>query len=158
MDLYVVRHATAVPERPDLPDPARPLTAEGRKRFERAVKGMDWFGVRIDRLHHSPWLRAVETAELLTDLVADGGETVVDPGLARPPDGDFLAGLEGERVAVVGHQPWLTELVSILVCGSSRHGARIDLRKGGLVWLQGDPRPRRMTLRVALSPSVLRRV
>jgi phosphohistidine phosphatase len=158
MDLYVVRHAPAVPERADLPDEARPLTAEGRDRFQRAVKGMDRFGVRFDRMHHSPWLRAVETAELLTRLLDDGGETVVEAGLARPPDGHLLSALTGERVAVVGHEPWLSELVSTLVCGSTRHAPRFDLRKGGLVWLRGDPRPRRMTLRAHLPPAALRRM
>ena len=158
MDLFVVRHATAVPQRPDLPDEARPLTPEGRKRFQRAVRGMDRFGVRIDRLHHSPWLRAVETAELLTRLIDDGGETMVDPGLTRVPDEKLLASLVGERVATVGHQPWLAELVSLLVCGSARHAARFDLRKGGLVWLQGELRPRRMTMRAFLPPAALRRI
>jgi phosphohistidine phosphatase len=158
MELFLVRHAVAVPERPDLPDPARPLTPDGRRRFQRAVRGMERLGVRFDRLYHSPWLRAVETAELLTRLVRDGGETAVEPALTRAPDQRLLAGLEGEQVAVVGHEPWLSELVSLLVCGTLKWGDRFDFRKGGLAWLEGDLRPRRMWLRAFLPPRALRRI
>jgi phosphohistidine phosphatase len=158
MELFVVRHAVAVPQRPDLPDEARPLTPEGRKRFRRAVRGMEELGVGFDRLYHSPWLRAVETAELLTGLVDADGETVVEPGLTRAPDASLLGSLRGERVAVVGHEPWLSELVSLVVCGTVKHGARFDFRKGGLAWLEGDLKPRRMWLRAFLPPRALRRM
>jgi phosphohistidine phosphatase len=158
MELFVVRHAVAVPQRPDLPDEARPLTPEGRRRFRRAVRGMERLGVGFDRLYHSPWLRAVETAELLTRLVAGDGETVVEPGMTRAPDAALLSSLRGERVAAVGHEPWLSELVSLLVCGTVKHGVRFDFRKGGLAWLEGDLKPRRMWLRAFLPPRALRRI
>jgi phosphohistidine phosphatase len=158
MELFVVRHAVAVPQRPDLPDEARPLTPEGRRRFQRAVRGMDRLGISLDRLYHSPWLRAVETAELLTRLVKVDGETVVEPGLTRAPDAAFLTSLRGDRVAVVGHEPWLSEMVAILMFGTKKHGARFDFRKGGLAWLEGDLRPRRMWLRALLPPRALRRI
>jgi phosphohistidine phosphatase len=100
----------------------------------------------------------VETAELLSRLVRAGGETVVEPGLTRTPDGPFLASLRGDRVAVVGHEPWLSEMVAMLVFGARKYGSRFDFRKGGLAWLEGDPRPRRMWLRGFLAPRVLRRL
>ncbi|HWM85553.1 MAG TPA: histidine phosphatase family protein [Kofleriaceae bacterium] len=158
MELFIVRHAVAVPQRPDLPDEARPLTPEGRHRFERAVRGMKKLGIDFDRLYHSPWLRAIETAELLTRLVREGGETMVEPGLTRSPDAAFLASLQGERVAAVGHEPWMSEMLSILVCGTVKHADRFDFRKGGLAWLEGDLKPRRMWLRAFLPPRALRRM
>lgn len=158
MELFIVRHATAVPQRPDLPDEARPLTPDGRRRFQRAVRGMERLGVAFDRLYHSPWLRAVETAEILTRLVAADGETVVEPALTRPPDAAVLAALHGDRVAAVGHEPWLSEMVSLLTTGTVKHGSRFDFRKGGLAWLEGDLKPRRMVLRAFLPPRALRRI
>jgi len=158
MELFVVRHAVAVPARPDLPDEARPLTPDGRRRFQRVVRGMERLGISLDRLYHSPWLRALETAELLTRLVAADGQTVVEPGLAQAPGAEFLSSLAGERVALVGHEPWVSELVSLLVCGTVKYGARLDFRKGGLAWLDGDPKPRRMWLRAFLPPRALRRI
>jgi phosphohistidine phosphatase len=158
MELFVVRHAVAVPQRPDLPDEARPLTSDGRRRFQRAVRGMERLGVQIDHLYHSPWLRAVETAELLTRLVGADGETAVEPGLTRKPDASLLASLRGDRVAAVGHEPWLSEMVSMLMYGTTKYGSRFDFRKGGLAWLEGDLKPRRMWLRAFLPPRALRRI
>lgn len=158
MELFVVRHAVAVPQRPDLPDEARPLTPDGRRRFQRAVRGMDRLGIKLDRLYHSPWLRAVETAELLTRLVDVDGETVVEPGLTRAPDASLLSSLRGDRVCAVGHEPWLSELVSMLMYGTAKYGTRFDFRKGGLAWLEGDLKPRRMVLRAFLPPRALRRI
>ncbi|MEE8408192.1 MAG: histidine phosphatase family protein, partial [Myxococcota bacterium] len=62
MDLYLIRHAIAEERRPGLEDPERQLTDEGKLRFERAVAGLQKLGVRFDRLYHSPWIRAAQTA------------------------------------------------------------------------------------------------
>lgn len=110
----------------------------------------------FDRLYHSPWLRALETAEALVDLV--DGETVVTKELTRKPTPTLLAELEGERVAVVGHQPWLGELVGLLAFGEPREGERLVLKKGAVVLLEGKPRPRGMMIHAVLPPRVLRAV
>lgn len=158
MEIFVVRHAIAVPGRPDLPDAARPLTREGRRRFQRAVRGMERLGIRFDRLYHSPWLRAVETAEILARLVRDDGETAVEPALSRPPDSRLLTALQGDEIAVVGHEPWLSALVSMLLLGTAKPADRFDFRKGGLAWLEGDLKPRGMRMRAFLPPRALRRI
>jgi phosphohistidine phosphatase len=68
----------------------------------------------------------------------------------------LLEQLEGERVALVGHQPWLGELVSMLLFENRRDGARLTLGKGSVVWLEGEPRAGGMTLRALVPPRVLR--
>jgi phosphohistidine phosphatase len=154
MQLFVIRHGTAVPRGPGIRDASRPLTRQGRQRWLRAVRGLERLGLKFDRLYHSPWLRAVETAEPLAALVS--GESIVSRALARRPTPALLAQLEGERVAVVGHQPWLGELVGILVFGDAGAGARFDLKKGSVVWLEGTPRAGGMALRGVLPPRMLR--
>jgi len=75
MELFVIRHGIAVPGSMLLADADRPLTPQGRKRFSQVVMGLQRLGLRCDRLYHSPWLRAVETAELLgrcCSLMASG--------------------------------------------------------------------------------------
>lgn len=156
MQLFVIRHAVAVPRDAHTPDAARPLTPKGRKRWRRAVRGLERLGTTFDRLYHSPWLRAVETADALADLVE--GKTVVTKELARPPTAALLEQLEGESVAVVGHQPWLGELVGLLVFGDADEGAQLVLEKGSVVCLEGKPRAGGMTLHALLSPDVLRAV
>lgn len=128
MELYLIRHAEALD---GVPDEARPLSSEGWKTLRRAVKTLDHLGIRWDRLLHSPLRRAVETAEALMPLVR--GESEVAPWLAHP--WQELPPLTGERVALVGHQPWLGELVSWLWRGEREE---FPIRKGGLVWLKGS--------------------
>lgn len=156
MDLYVIRHAIAVPSSASVRDDTRPLTPEGRERFAYAVRGLQRLGIEFDRLYHSPWLRAVETAELLTPLLR--GESAVHPGLATAPTREFLASLRGESIAVVGHEPWLTQLVSLLACDTPAFGKRIELKKGGCIWLTGKARAGAMHMRAHLPPRVLRRI
>lgn len=156
MQLLLVRHAIAVPRSPELEDAARPLTARGVKRFRREVAGLAALGQTIDRIYHSPWLRAVETAELLRPLCDDLRETAL---LADSPGGELLELLAGEgeaTVAVVGHEPWMGELCALLVTGSTEHGEQIRFKKGGIAWLEGDPRSAAMTLNALLPPAVLR--
>ena len=156
MELFVIRHAIAVPASMLLADADRPLTPKGRKRFSRAVRGLQRLNVRFDRLYHSPWLRAVETADLLAPVL--DGTVVSNPALARPPSQDVLDGLDGERVALVGHEPWTGELVAWLTTGTLPDGSAFALKRGGVAWLDGQPQPGRMVLQAFLPPKVLRKL
>ena len=154
MELFVIRHAIAVPGSILLADADRPLSPKGRTRFAQAVLGLRCLKVRFDRLYHSPWLRAVETAELLAPVL--DGKAVDSAALARAPSQDLLDALVGERVALVGHEPWMGELVAWLTTGAPPHGSVFAFKRGGVAWLEGQPQPGRMVLRAFLPPKVLR--
>lgn len=157
MELLLIRHAIAVPASEEQPDADRPLTDEGRKRFSRVARGLDRLGVRLDRVLHSPWTRAVETANLLHRILE--GESAVEAGLAREPDAELVARLaQGARVAVVGHQPWMSELLGLLVTGSKSHAGRFPFKKGQVAWLSGEAKLRGMELVATLPPRVLRQL
>lgn len=164
MNLYVVRHAIAE-ERPPAPDPARPdseraLTPEGREKFLRGVRGLGLLGVGLDLVLHSPWRRAAETAALLAPLAALPALPAQATGLlAREPSADLIAmldGLEPERVALVGHEPWLSDLIAWLVTGDSGLGYAFPLKKGGVAHLEGRPVPGAMRLGDLWRPRTLR--
>ncbi|RDI94826.1 phosphohistidine phosphatase SixA [Meiothermus sp. QL-1] len=155
MELYLVRHAIALEAAPGQPDEARPLSEEGRAKFKEVVKGLKRLGVRLDRIYHSPKRRAVETAELLVPLLE--GETRVTPHLAEAPREALLAELEGQSVALVGHEPWLGELCAWLLMGEP-HSERFAFKKGGVALLEGEPRPGQMRLLGFWAPRVLRRL
>ena len=154
MDLFLIRHAAAVARSGDLEDALRPLTAEGKQKFAPVVEGMSRLGFRFDRLYHSPLLRAVETAELIMPLVK--GESVATSLLAEEPGAGLLRELSGNRVALVGHQPWLGDLAAWLLYNDRHLGMAFDIKKGGVVWLNGDVAPGRMVLRAFLAPRILR--
>lgn len=168
MNLVLVRHAEAVERGTLRRDAARPLTPAGRRRFARSVEGLRRLGLRFDLVLHSPWLRAVETADLLAPIVR--GEFAVTRSLSKRPSDALLAELQSagaahgadspadRTVAVVGHEPWLSELASRLVTGSADHAARFALRKGGVIVLTGAPEAGAMTVAAAYPPKTLRRL
>jgi phosphohistidine phosphatase len=149
MDLFLIRHAIAEERRVGLPDAERALTDKGRERFEAVVQSLDRAGFRFDRVYHSPWLRAVQTAELLTPIT--DGPMVPTEGLAQSPQSGFFASLEGERVACVGHEPWMSDTVALLTVGTP-DGTWLRFKKGGIAWLRGSPIPATMELRAFLPP------
>ena len=146
MDLFLIRHAIAEERRAGLPDAQRALTKKGRTRFEAIVQSLDRAGFRFDRVYHSPWLRAAQTAELLIP-VADG-PLIATEGLAQSPDPDFFASLTGEKVACVGHEPWMSDTVALLTTGTP-NGTWLRLKKG----LRNlAPRPPHPSLHATKSP------
>ena len=156
MKLALVRHAPAAARQRGIPDSARPLTAHGRTRFRRAVAGMRRLGLTFDRVYHSPRLRAVETADLLAPLLK--GESVATTSLAHLPSASLVAEIRGASVALVGHDPWLSMLAAWLVTGDRRLATRFPMKKGGVILLEGDPRPGAMRLVASLPPKALRRM
>lgn len=154
MDLFLIRHAIATPRSATLPDDERPLTRQGRERFTQAVAGMQRLGIRLRQVHHSPWLRAVETAALLAPVLK--GDFVPTQALARPPETTLLDEIDQTPAALIGHEPWMSELLAWLTTGSPAAGAMFSFKKGGVAWLEGPLRPGGMVLRAYLPPKVLR--
>ncbi len=154
-DLFLFRHAAAGPaDLADLDrfgadgaDARRGLTRRGRRRFRRFARALGDDGVRFDLLLHSPWRRAVETAELLTPLTT--GRTEVTGALAMAPGPELDAALTGTGVAVVGHEPWLSALLARLTGAPE---GLIRWRKGGLVWLRRDDDQAPWRIRAARGP------
>jgi phosphohistidine phosphatase len=159
MEIFLVRHAIAVERSADRPDAARPLSERGRARFSRAVRGMARLELRFDRVLHSPWLRAVQTAELLAPITDGDGAREETERLADDPDAALLALAarhpQAARVAFVGHEPWMGELLSLLVLGTAAHGERFPFKKGGVAWLVGEPRPGGTALKAVFTPKAL---
>lgn len=158
MKLYLIRHAIAEPRQSGRPDATRALTPEGRERFARSVKGMKKLGITFDVLWYSPLIRAAETATFLEPLLkpkkARAQET---PLLAKSPTRALLDLLEGEEVGLVGHQPWLGELLGWLCFGDPARGEHVPLKKGAVALLEGPLSPGEMSLRMLLPSRALRR-
>ncbi|HUS31976.1 MAG TPA: histidine phosphatase family protein [Kofleriaceae bacterium] len=165
MHLFVVRHAVAEDAEPGQDDAARELTSEGARKFKRSVQGLRELRWTFDRVLTSPWKRAVQTAELLAPVT--DGQTISTELLCDKPRPELFAliaettapHVEGDArqaTAIVGHEPWLSELVGWLAFGDPHHGEAIELKKGGVVWLEGHAIPGGMKLRAVLPPKVLR--
>jgi phosphohistidine phosphatase len=139
MEIYLVRHAIAHERDPDRwpDDSLRPLTDEGRTKFESAARGLRRIVPRVDRVLSSGFTRAWQTAEI---LASEAGWPAPEPAdeLASGRDtSDAVALLERqavESVALVGHEPDLSSLASLLLVGDGAR-AEIELKKGGVIAL-----------------------
>jgi phosphohistidine phosphatase len=162
MDLYVIRHAIAEDAQPGHDDADRALTGAGERKFRKAVRGMRELGWRFDRILTSPWQRAARTADLLAPL--GDGDPVVTELLCKAPTPELLAVLAeisgpikpGAGTAIVGHEPWLGELVAWLAFGDPKLGDSLELKKGGVACLAGSAVPGGMKLRAVLPAKLLR--
>ena len=69
IQLYLIRHGIAVDrEDPNCPpDTERPLTSKGEKRSRAAARGLRALGVKPNLVLTSPWLRALQTAEVFCE-------------------------------------------------------------------------------------------
>jgi phosphohistidine phosphatase len=164
LDLYLVRHAFAAHADPARwPDDAeRPLTDEGITRFRAAARGLSRLVPAVDSMLSSGYARAWQTAQLLHE-VAGWLEPVECPALeaGRPASSalDILQGSIAHSIALVGHEPYLSRLASLL-CTGSEDGLQLELKKGAVASLTfaGPVEPARACLRWTVGPKILRRL
>ena len=130
MNLYLVRHSDAEKTPPGKRDEDRRLTKQGRDRIKSAAKGWLYIVNRLDVICSSPYLRTVETAEVIAETFEYEKEIIKDKSLGA---GCFtkdlitlVNSLDAENVMVVGHQPDLSEHVSYLI---SSAGSLVDFKK-----------------------------
>jgi phosphohistidine phosphatase len=162
MHLYVIRHAIAEDAAPGQDDAARELTAAGERKFRKAVQGLRKMDCQFARVLTSPWRRALRTTELLAPI--SDHDPITTELLCRSPTQELLAQIsevtgpaKPERgTAVVGHEPWLGELIAWLTFGDPKLGDSLELKKGGLAWLVGSAVPGGMELRAIVTPKLLR--
>jgi phosphohistidine phosphatase len=163
MMLYVLRHGVAEDVSPDGDDASRRLTPAGRRKMRAAAAGMRAIGLAFDVILTSPFARAAETAAIVADVL--GGDPSPDefPALEQGvAPADTVRALQSvarqEHVLIVGHEPGLSALVSLVLTGSP-DGMRLLLKKGGLVALEMEsPGRAGATLRWMLTPRQLRRL
>ncbi|HEY6097514.1 MAG TPA: phosphoglycerate mutase family protein, partial [Candidatus Deferrimicrobium sp.] len=74
MRIYLVRHSEAVDRVPAMPDGARHLSARGRASFREMARRFRDAGGDPTRIFSSPLVRAVQTAEILSETLRYGGE------------------------------------------------------------------------------------
>jgi phosphohistidine phosphatase len=136
MDLYILRHGIAEETSASGLDRDRELTAEGREKSRRAGMALKKLGVKFDLVLSSPYPRAWETARLVAEEVTGGKHLhkceALASGQARA---DAIAELRKtarthSSVLAVGHEPDLSQIVSLLLSGSPR--LSIHMRKGAI--------------------------
>jgi len=144
MDLYLIRHAEAVPrEDENYQDEERPLTEDGRSQARALAKALVARGIQFDAVIASPLIRARQTAEeMLQNMHGPLAELEfcnhLKPGGKFRKLTRFLVGLNGESIALIGHEPDMSECVGRLI-GAKK--VQLDLAKGGMALVRCDGVP-----------------
>jgi phosphohistidine phosphatase len=144
MELYLLRHGLAVERgtRGFEDDAARPLTPRGRRQLRKISAAMKKAEREFDLILSSPLVRARQTAEIVaaglklkkrlkfSNALAPGGTAMI---LLRQ-----LQRLKPapEKVLLVGHEPELSRLISLLVTGGLE--LQLDFKKAGLCKLEAE--------------------
>lgn len=153
MRLTFLRHGPAVdPEKWSGTDAERPLTEAGSETTKSMVKASHGL-IKAVEIWTSPAVRARQTAEIAsaiwklpirdTDWLAPGALTTGERASRLYVHTD---------VVLVGHEPDFSDLIRFLC------GARIELKKGGIIILKGIPRQGEMVIRGLFAPKHIQRM
>jgi phosphohistidine phosphatase len=138
MLLHLLRHAHAVDE---TEHPQRPLSTRGLgelARLGRFLKPSGCFNPA--QVWHSPLVRSAQTAEMIVAHLGLDVVMVETPGLMPEDDAEIMADRLSEfppsfDLALVGHEPHLSALASLLVRGKASP-VLFELKKSTLLTLE----------------------
>lgn len=137
MYFYLVRHGEAKSE---LEDPLRPLSVKGKQVVEGVASYLSTLGIQAEEINCSEKLRARETAEIIAT-----GLSIVDrvkpiKGLSPNDEVNPIADLlcsEEKSLILVGHLPFLSRLLSLLVISDPERPI-VSFQPGTVVCLSRD--------------------
>ena len=124
MKLFLVRHAIAEDLSDQDDDSLRPLTDKGREKMRRIAQALEELGVMPDLIVSSPYVRASQTASILAKELKYKEELAYSDFLVPMGEPNDMIGEINEKFSVdelmlVGHEPNLSSLASILLTGDS---------------------------------------
>ena len=148
MNLLFVRHAIAEKREEwnqvHLSDFFRPITKKGIIRFTDVALGLSLFVPKIDLILTSHFTRAVQTAEILHAQFSQASLEYTKHLNPENSINDFIKFIKHEiqiprtdrtdfTIAIVGHQPELTQIISMLLI--NKKDINLRLKKGGAALL-----------------------
>src|SRR5258708_4070556 len=135
MELYILRHGIAEEGKPGQRDSERALTDEGRKKLREVLRVAQRAGLNPDLMISSPYLRAVQTAEVAMDVLKYKGTLSQTPVLipsSEPPAvwHEVRTHRDASSLMLVGHEPLLSQVVGYVLGAPS---LLVDMKKAALV-------------------------
>ena len=136
MNLYLMRHAIAAEPDENTEDSLRPLTEKGRKKLGKIAHNLEKLELEFDNIITSPYLRARQTADIVAHVLnikqkhVFESENLTPLGFADKLIEEINAREAVENLLIVGHEPFLSQLIGILMAGDASLG--IDMKKAGL--------------------------
>ena len=135
MEIYLMRHGIAEEGEPGQPDASRRLTREGRDKASDVLALAAQAGVRPDLILSSPYVRAMQTAEIARQDL--GVVEVVVEFPSAIPSGDPASVWSELReykqyrsILLASHEPLVGQLAAYLL---NSPGLRIDVKKASII-------------------------
>ena len=127
MLVYLLRHAIA--EDSAATDSVRDLTAEGLAQARSVTEKFKRYSPAMDRVLCSPYTRARQTADAVMTLFPDLALTIDE---SIKPGGDVYAVMDAieeydvQHLLIVSHNPFLSNLLSVMVDGTMESHRYVD--------------------------------
>ena len=121
MKLYLAQHGEALSKEED---PERPLSDQGKRDVQTIAALAEDAGVQVLRVWHSGKRRAEQTAAILARAMLPGAEIEPIDGInPNDPVEEFMSDADvwQEDTLVVGHLPFMSRLVSLLLINDQEH-------------------------------------
>jgi phosphohistidine phosphatase len=149
MRVILFRHGIAISREDSAcpPDPERELTDLGRVETRRAAEGLLDLGISPDLIVTSDYARAIQTARIAAEVLhVEEQENVVRTGDVAPTVDprrflELLDRMPCREMLVVGHNPHLSGLLSLLVGAPRQPFTWMKKAGAALVDLGLDARP-----------------
>ena len=134
MKIWILRHGEAEPHARR--DAERELTAHGREQVLLSAALL--IGQPLDSILVSPYVRAQQTAELVRKALGFTSGLITVPWLTPESEPKFAVSKlpDSGNVLLVSHQPFVGELISLLVHGHVRQPQ--PMQTASLVELEGE--------------------
>jgi phosphohistidine phosphatase len=139
MLVYLLRHGIAEPHQAGKRDADRVLTEEGREKLEAVLERARKAGVKPTLIVTSPYVRAVQTAEMAARIL-DCGQMLESNALipeSSPEEvwAEICLHRREEALLLAGHEPLFGATAAYLLGAPN---VRIDFKKGALLAVRND--------------------
>ena len=140
MQIILVRHGIAEDFNPESnrKDSERELTKKGRKQLRKVARGLHRMLEHVDCMASSPYIRAVQSAEILVKAFKTGREPALEvvnalkSGSGPKNTVNWLSRRNPKsRVVLVGHEPDLSGLMAYLTTSAGRGQGYAKFGKAG---------------------------
>jgi phosphohistidine phosphatase len=135
MQLYILRHGIAEDGKPGGDDSDRALTPDGKKKLRDVLRLAMKAGVAPELMISSPYVRAIETAEIAKEVLGYKEQLLRTDALIPSSDPESVweevrAHRNAAQLMLVGHEPLLSRVGGFLLAAPSMF---IDLKKAGIL-------------------------
>jgi phosphohistidine phosphatase len=140
VQIYLLRHGIAEDGKPGRPDAERALTAEGRDKLKRILKRARTADCSPSLMLTSPYLRAVQTAEIAADVLGYRKELLRTRALvpeASPHEvwEEVRVHSDEASILLASHEPLMSTLAAFLLRSPA---LQVDMKKGAIMRLETD--------------------